>query len=116
MSCQARYKRRQQFWKEDIKTFPLLAHHFWWLTHNCIAHPLLAFAPKKLSVRFHDWTAKYLNRYPQLRSSKEPTIPNWTKWAWHNIAGHILIGLFPCKLTFEFHDRTSKAMNVKYWV
>ena len=26
--------------------------------HNCIAHPLIPFLPKKWSVEFHDWTIK----------------------------------------------------------
>jgi hypothetical protein len=30
---------------------------FWYILHNCVAHPLLPFLGK-YADRFHDWTAK----------------------------------------------------------
>lgn len=36
-------------------------HHFWWLVHNCVAHPMIGLAPIKPSFRFHDWTSRKIN-------------------------------------------------------
>lgn len=36
-------------------------HHFWWLVHNCVAHPMIGLAPVKPSFRFHDWTSRKIN-------------------------------------------------------
>lgn len=31
---------------------------FWWIIHNCIAHPWLGIRPtSRRANRFHDWTA-----------------------------------------------------------
>ena len=27
--------------------------------HNCVAHPLMPFLPRKWGVEFHDWTIKF---------------------------------------------------------
>jgi hypothetical protein len=67
-------------------------------------------------VWFHDWTAKHLNQYPEMRPSMQPVIPSYRKWLWHNTAGHIAIGLVPVQVAFAFHDRTSGSMGVKGWV
>lgn len=40
---------------------PIIEHHFWWLTHNIIAHTLIGLIPIKLFFDFHDWTSKKLN-------------------------------------------------------
>jgi hypothetical protein len=36
---------------------PWAAHTFWWIVHNAVAHPLIAFAPRASTFRFHDWTS-----------------------------------------------------------
>jgi hypothetical protein len=42
---------------ERRKTRPWASHTFWWMVHNAIAHPLIAFVPRKPFFRFHDWTS-----------------------------------------------------------
>jgi hypothetical protein len=36
-------------------------HHVWWVIHNAVAHPLIAFAPTKATFAFHDWTSRKIN-------------------------------------------------------
>ena len=40
---------------------PAIEHHFWWLTHNILAHTLIGLIPIKWFFDFHDWTSKKLN-------------------------------------------------------
>jgi hypothetical protein len=40
---------------------PVIEHHFWWLTHNILAHTLIGLIPVKWFFDFHDWTSKKLN-------------------------------------------------------
>lgn len=40
---------------------PRAQHHFWWLLHNCVAHPAIGFVPVKATFDFHDWTSRKLN-------------------------------------------------------
>jgi len=40
---------------------PVIEHHFWWLTHNILAHTLIGLFPFKVFFNFHDWTSKKLN-------------------------------------------------------
>jgi hypothetical protein len=42
---------------ERRRTQPWAAHTFWWIVHNAVAHPLIAFAPRAPFFRFHDWTS-----------------------------------------------------------
>jgi len=118
MGSEARYYRRQGWWKTDHPFLPLVRHHWWWLLHNCVSHPILGLWPSRWTVWFHDWTAMYLNCRDALRDSPMPQIPagGYLRWAWHNIAGHIAIGLLPIRASFEFHDRTSEAMQVPKWL
>lgn len=30
---------------------------FWWLVHNCVAHPLMGVYPSPTTFKFHDMTA-----------------------------------------------------------
>lgn len=50
---------------KQVRTFDLFVaratHHFWWLVHNCIAHPMIGFAPIKSTFRFHDYTSDKIN-------------------------------------------------------
>ena len=38
-----------------------MQHNFWWFIHNAVAHPLIAVAPLKTTMKFHDWTGKKLD-------------------------------------------------------
>jgi len=40
---------------------PVFKHHFWWLVHNAVAHPLIGFFPSTRTFDFHDWTSKKIN-------------------------------------------------------
>lgn len=40
---------------------PWLSHTFWWLVHNCVAHPLIGFIPIKRTFQFHDWTSRRMH-------------------------------------------------------
>ncbi|HEV8658919.1 MAG TPA: hypothetical protein VGS96_09825 [Thermoanaerobaculia bacterium] len=45
----------------DARRMSRISHHFWWLVHNCVAHPLIGVAPLKSFFDFHDWTSKKIN-------------------------------------------------------
>lgn len=32
--------------------------HFWFMVHNCIAHPVMGIVPCALTTWAHDWTAE----------------------------------------------------------
>lgn len=36
-------------------------HLIWWIVHNAIAHPMIAFMPFTFAFRFHDWTSAKIN-------------------------------------------------------
>lgn len=36
-------------------------HHFWWVTHNCIVHPLVGILPIKPMFKIHDFTSNRLD-------------------------------------------------------
>ena len=40
---------------------PAARHTFWWLLHNCVAHPLIGIVPKRFAFEFHDWTSRKLH-------------------------------------------------------
>jgi hypothetical protein len=40
---------------------PWTAHTFWWLVHNAVAHPLIAFLPLRPFFAFHDWTSRRMH-------------------------------------------------------
>ncbi|MFN0252809.1 MAG: hypothetical protein ACKV2T_38395 [Kofleriaceae bacterium] len=44
-------------YEERRRARPWSAHTFWWIVHNAIAHPLIAFVPRRPMFRFHDWTS-----------------------------------------------------------
>lgn len=46
---------------ERKSRLPWLAHRFWWLVHNAVAHPLIAVMPIRPLFRFHDWTSKKMH-------------------------------------------------------
>jgi hypothetical protein len=116
VGCETRYHFRKRRWAKSGEPAAQLKHQAWWVVHNCVAHPLLGVAPTKPALWFHDWTARYLNRYREMRRSHTPQIGSYPKWLWHNVVGHMAIGAAPCTWTFAFHDRTSKDMNVPFWV
>jgi hypothetical protein len=43
-----------------MKWVPRLVCHFWWMVHNCIAHPLMGIAPVQLFFNFHDYTSRWM--------------------------------------------------------
>lgn len=37
-------------------------HHFWWVVHNAVAHPLIAVLPVAMwTFKFHDYTSDKIN-------------------------------------------------------
>jgi len=40
---------------------PWARHTFWWVLHNAVAHPLIAFIPVRFFFRFHDWTSRRMH-------------------------------------------------------
>jgi hypothetical protein len=36
-------------------------HHWWWVVHNCVSHPMIGILPIKPFFEFHDWTSKKIN-------------------------------------------------------
>jgi hypothetical protein len=36
-------------------------YFFWWVVHNCIAHPLIGVMPFRPFFEFHDWTSRRIN-------------------------------------------------------
>jgi hypothetical protein len=59
-NCHDRYLFRQvERWGEV--EWGILLHRFWWLVHNCVAHPLIGVCPIKTFHDFHDWTSIKLN-------------------------------------------------------
>lgn len=113
---QKRYWFRQLDWNDTGKSFPMVRHHFWWLLHNCVAHPLLGIWVSKHTVWFHDWTSKHLNVRREIFQSPMPEIPDRWSWIYHNVVGHILIGLFPIENVFLYHDLTADDMGVEDWL
>lgn len=43
---------------ERKKKLPSFHLAFWWVVHNCIAHPVIGLLPFKACFDFHDYTAK----------------------------------------------------------
>ena len=56
-----RFHVRLNKFKYYHDSFPKARHHFWWVFHNCIAHPLIGIMPTKKTFALHDWTSKKLN-------------------------------------------------------
>jgi hypothetical protein len=115
-SSKARYLLRQHRWMQEHRVAPRVRHHGWWLLHNCVSHPILAFRTGPGAVWFHDWTSQHLNHRPKFIKSDPPVIGDHRLWRWHNLVGHITIGLFPVEAAFAYHDKTAAAMNVPEWV
>lgn len=58
-TSQTRFHKRISDFKK--KKLPVLIHHAWWFTHNCIAHPLIGMLPIKSTFDFHDFTSRKIN-------------------------------------------------------
>ena len=58
------YQRISRF---ASRSTPVWMHHFWWMTHNCVAHPIIGVVPLvserggDLAFRFHDFTSRKIN-------------------------------------------------------
>jgi hypothetical protein len=111
-----RYAKRQRRWTAEVRRWPRLRHHGWWLLHNVIAHPLVGVWPATPAIRFHDLTSRRLNRNVRQFASVRPAISRRAAWVLHNVVGHLAIGLLPCRATFAWHDRSAEAMGVADWV
>lgn len=51
----------QKRYADRVAKRPWLAHTFWWVVHNNIAHPLIGVLPVALAFRFHDWTSRKMH-------------------------------------------------------
>jgi len=58
-TSQERFHYRIRLFKLLKKS--LLVHHFWWFTHNCVAHPLIGVCPVAWTFQFHDFTSGKIN-------------------------------------------------------
>lgn len=116
-----RFRQRVDNWMAVDHGY--VTHHFWWLLHNCVSHPVLGLVPCQKTVDFHDWSSDKLNQHapywekkPSPLKSPLPLIKNRLSWLEHNLVAHMAIGLIPCDKTFWYHDKTALEMNVKGWV
>lgn len=56
----ARFQERLVIFKK--KEIPLQIHYIWWVTHNCVAHPLIGLLPWfEWTFDFHDYTSRKIN-------------------------------------------------------
>ena len=51
----------QKRYIERRKVRPWRTHTLWWVLHNAVAHPLIAFLPFTPLFRFHDWTSRRMH-------------------------------------------------------
>ena len=111
-----RFAQRQRAFAQRHGRVGAVIHRSAWWTHNCVAHPLLGLAPRRLSLRLHDATADWLNLSEVVSQSPTPRIPRRRDWVMHNCVAHPLMGLFPGRSTFAFHEATAERMAVSGWV
>jgi hypothetical protein len=112
----ARYWARVTRFLGDGRALPRTRHAFWWLLHNCLAHPLLGAAPGAVTVRLHDWTSDGLNRRAVPSRSPLPRVGRRGHWLLHNCVVHPLLGVAPRGPVFDLHDASARAMDVADWV
>lgn len=55
--------RRHAFVRRFGVVWGNVLHHFWWLTHNCVVHPLIGLLPFEACFRLHDYTSDRLNEW-----------------------------------------------------
>jgi hypothetical protein len=111
-----RYQKRRARWTSVARLAPRVRHHFWWILHNVVAHPLVGVGPSAATIWYHDWTSQRLNLQRKLRPSPRPEMTRRSQWIVHNVACHVAIGLVPCAATFAWHDMTADEMGEPYWV
>jgi len=121
-----RYKYRTVLYQTDGRKRPRLRHHFYWLLHNCVAHPILGVFINRHAVEFHELTSKWLNKVRPVSYGRGthtldigysmPKVKKKGAWFLHNCVVHPLIGLLPFAPFFFLHDWSAKVMNVKGWV
>lgn len=46
---------------ERRREVPWTKHTLWWIIHNAVAHPLIAFVPIHETFQFHDWTSRKMH-------------------------------------------------------
>ena len=57
-----RYEDRKEDW-EDLTNKHWswrIRHHFWWVLHNSMIHPIIGILPFKIFMDIHDWSSKKL--------------------------------------------------------
>lgn len=54
-----RFPARVQNFRDSGRS--VVTHHFWWLVHNCVTHPLIGVMPIKPFFDFHDYTSRKIN-------------------------------------------------------
>lgn len=59
---QLRFHERKAIFVE--KEMPPAKHDFWWIIHNCVAHPLIGVFPTKVMFDLHDWTSRRIMAVP----------------------------------------------------
>lgn len=68
-----RFKERIKKFKDKHTDFPRVRHGFWWVMHNCVAHPIIGVLPVKKSFDFHDFTSDKINCKKIEKSPTEST-------------------------------------------
>lgn len=64
-------EKRYHARKDHLPPFKKIRHYGWWVAHNAVAHPLMAFVPAQFAFDFHDWTSRKLNVYPRTKAHEE---------------------------------------------
>ena len=111
-----RFEERQQLFRDHYGQLGGFVHALAWLTHNCVAHPVLGLLPCALTVWIHDRSADWLNLSPIASDSELPVIPDRRAWLVHNCIAHPRMGLAPLRRAFDAHEHTAERMQVEGWV
>jgi len=61
LGSEGRFHAREEKFVDKQVPLPRWQHRFWWLVHNCVAHPALGVYPTEKTFQFHDWTSRKLN-------------------------------------------------------
>jgi len=115
-TAEDRYYARQLAFARRYGRAGRLLHVGAWVTHNCVAHPLLGLRPGRRTVALHDRTADWLNLSPTSTRSPLPEIPSRLLWMVHNCVAHPIMGVAPRSTLFDAHESTAEAMDVHGWV
>lgn len=71
-----RYEDRKDTWETLVGDWTWrVRHHFWWILHNCVLHPLIGVFPTKRFMDWHDWSSKRLAAEHHLKDAFGNPIP-----------------------------------------